>query len=86
MLKFKGTIHEINYSPTICKELELFQDTDLRANNLARRAALILQYRQNEYALSQWVSPKRTRSYPYSRVYDTFGYKNRIAIIPFVKD
>ncbi|MCM8803573.1 MAG: hypothetical protein NC827_09785, partial [Candidatus Omnitrophica bacterium] len=40
-----------------------------------------------EVAVSWWVSPKRTRSYPYARVYDTLGFTGKkITIIPFVKD
>ena len=40
------------------------------------------------FALSKWVSPKRTRSYPYSRVYDTFdcGAGKVATIIPLIKD
>ena len=39
------------------------------------------------FALSKWVSPKRTRSYPYSRVYDTFdcGAGKVATIIPLIK-
>ncbi len=39
-------------------------------------------------ALSKWVSPKRTRSYPYARVYDTFDVPaSKVAtIIPLIKD
>ena len=39
-------------------------------------------------ALSKWVSPKRTRSYPYARVYDTFDSSaNKVATItPLIKD
>lgn len=38
-------------------------------------------------AVSRWISPKRTRSYPYERVYDTLAAEGRkVAIIPVVKD
>jgi ASC-1-like (ASCH) protein len=38
-------------------------------------------------AVSRWISPKRTRSYPYERVYDTLAFSGRkVAIIPVVKD
>ena len=41
----------------------------------------------NEFAVSWWVSPKRTRSYPYARVYDTLGFSGKKAtIIPIIKD
>lgn len=38
-------------------------------------------------AVSRWISPKRTRSYPFERVYDTLAFKGKkAAIIPVVKD
>ncbi len=42
---------------------------------------------ENEFAISWWVSPKRTRSYPYARVYDTLGFSGKkVTIIPIMKD
>lgn len=41
---------------------------------------------ENSFAVSRWVSPKRTRSYPYERVFNTFSITKRITIIPIVKD
>jgi len=42
---------------------------------------------KNEIAVSWWVSPKRTRSYPYARVYDTLAFTGRkVTIIPIIKD
>ena len=38
------------------------------------------------FGLSKWVSPKRTRSYPYARVYNTLRCPKRITVIPIVKD
>src|SRR5260370_37259751 len=38
-------------------------------------------------AVSWWVSPKRTRSYPYARVYDTLSFNGKkVTIIPIFKD
>ena len=42
---------------------------------------------KNKVAISWWVSAKRTRSYPYPRVYNTLSFAGkRITIIPFYKD
>ncbi len=38
------------------------------------------------FGLSKWVSPKRTRSYPYARVYNTLGTSKRVTVIPIIKD
>jgi len=86
LFHIKGFIPEINYTPTLSKELEIFEQSKLQTDELAQKASFILRFTNNEYGYSQWVSPKRTRSYPYSRVYDTLGVKNRVTIIPFVKD
>ena len=37
--------------------------------------------------MSWWVSPKRTRSYPYARVYDSLSFPGRkVTVIPIIKD
>ena len=42
---------------------------------------------RNKIAVSSWVSPKRTRSYPYARVYDTLGFAGKkVTVIPVIKD
>ena len=85
-IQLYGYIPEINYVPTLSKDLEIFDESVLSTDKLAQKASIILRFKGNEFGLSQWVSPKRTRSYPYSRVYDTLVKKNRVTIIPFVKD
>lgn len=38
-------------------------------------------------ALSRWSTPKRTRTYPLARVYDTYSHNGKIVtVIPIVKD
>jgi len=41
---------------------------------------------QKRLAISKWVSPKRTRSYPCERVYNTFSTTKRVTVIPVIKD
>ncbi len=38
------------------------------------------------FAISKWVSPKRTRSYPFERVFNTLNVAKKITVIPIVKD
>jgi hypothetical protein len=38
------------------------------------------------FALSKWVSPKRTRTYPFGRVYNTLSHSKKVTVIPVVKD
>jgi hypothetical protein len=39
-----------------------------------------------EIGYSKWVSPKRTRSYPFARIYNTYNCAKIITIIPVLKD
>ncbi|MDR0867049.1 MAG: hypothetical protein LBP75_01055 [Planctomycetota bacterium] len=54
---------------------------------MARDGAFRLRIGGNSLAVSVWVSPKRTRTYPYARVYNTLNHSGKkITVIPFVKD
>ncbi len=81
--KIKG----IKYKPLLCRELEIFGFKDLEGA-LSSCASFILKInKENQVAVSWWVSAKRTRSYPYARVYDTLSFSGKkITIIPVVKD
>lgn len=48
----------------------------------------LVNFNNKLFALSKWVSPKRTRSYPYARVYDTFNSNASkiVTVIPLIKD
>ena len=49
--------------------------------------AFVLDNGKQKIAVSRWLSPKRTRSYPYERLYDTLAFAGKkAAIIPVVKD
>jgi hypothetical protein len=77
----------VKYTPLLCSKLKSFSYNDFDAT-LSDKATFILQIDPTkQIALSCWVSPKRTRSYPYSRVYDTLGFSGKKAtIIPVLKD
>ena len=78
-------IENLSYRPLLGKPLETFS---LEQISLAlKKPAFLLNYFDNtKYAISQWVSPKRTRSYPYVRVYDTLAFNGkRITLIPVMK-
>jgi len=83
LAKIKG----IKYKPFLCRDLEVFEFSEL-GKALASSASFILKInKENKVAISWWVSAKRTRSYPYARVYDTLGFSGKkITIIPIVKD
>ncbi|MGQ0794061.1 MAG: hypothetical protein ACT4NX_08285 [Deltaproteobacteria bacterium] len=67
--------------------MEKFKIANL-AEALSSKTGFILDMEGNRrIALSWWVSPKRTRSYPYARVYNTLNFQGkRATIIPIIKD
>jgi vacuolar-type H+-ATPase subunit F/Vma7 len=77
----------IKYTPLLCRILKAYDISDL-ASALSKYASFLLNIKQNkQIALSWWVSAKRTRSYPYSRVYDTLSFDGKkVTIIPIMKD
>lgn len=79
-------IKEIKYQPLLCKELNVFDFEDLD-EALQKSTSFILRIDRNCIAISWWLSPKRTRSYPYARVYDTLSFSGKkVTIIPILKD
>lgn len=76
----------IKYTPFLCNNLTVFEFHELDV--AMRNSCFILQTNNhNKMAVSWWVSSKRTRSYPYARVYNTLSFiGKRITIIPIYKD
>ncbi len=79
-----GQITGINYTTKLNKHLDEFC-FDIFDINSAPSVCTVYdgEYR---FAISKWVSPKRTRSYPYERVYDTLATAKKITVIPIIKD
>ncbi len=80
-------IKEIKYRPLLCRKLNTFNLEELD-KALAKEATFILDINEKDkIAVSWWVSAKRTRSYPYARVYDSLGFSGKkVTIIPILKD
>ncbi len=77
-------IEGIKYNVNLKKELKKIDFIKFDINKCP--SSFILNIGDNSFGVSKWLSPKRTRSYPYSRIYDTLYTTKRIAIIPLVKD
>lgn len=82
---------EINASITGIKYQIYFSDklniADIESFNINESpSSCLLKGANVNVAISKWVSPKRTRSYPYERVYNTLINSRRITIIPILKD
>ena len=74
----------IEYKPKLTNDLAIFDFNSFNINELP--ASSLIDYNGFSFGLSKWVSPKRTRSYPYERVYNTLGTAKRITVIPIIKD
>jgi len=86
-MNIEAEIESISYHPQMCDSLTVFRIEDFKSGRAFKRGRFLLEYSaQESFAISHWTSPKRTRTYPYGRVYDTLNFDNRITIIPFVKD
>ncbi|MCA1920414.1 MAG: hypothetical protein LDL38_13505 [Flavobacterium piscis] len=77
----------IKYTPFLCRDLNAYNISDLELA-LSRNGAFLLEVdNRKQIALSWWVSAKRTRSYPYARIYDTLNFHGKKStIIPILKD
>lgn len=78
--EIEGVEYEIK-QPNELKEIN-FNDFDI---NKIPSYCLIKGDKYN-FALSKWVSPKRTRSYPFERVYNTLSISKKFTVIPIIKD
>lgn len=83
-MDINGNIKGIKYKILLSEKLPEINLTEFNIN-IAPSFCIILDG-QNKYAISKWVSPKRTRSYPYERVYNTLNSSKKITVIPIVKD
>jgi len=87
IIKIQAEIKEIKYHYTLQRSSSnIYSINDIISGYAFRDAVFRLKLDNNIYGISQWVSPKRTRSYPFARVYDTGGIDKKITIIPLVKD
>lgn len=80
-----GEIDSIKYKQFLADKLRSKQLTTFDVNKSP--GAFLVEKDDEKIAVSRWISPKRTRSYPYERVYDTLAHSGKkVAIIPVVKD
>jgi len=77
-------IEGIEYKLKIPNELKIIDFKDFDINNIP--SSCIIKNEKVNFAISKWVSPKRTRSYPFERVYNTLSVSKKFTIIPIIKD
>jgi len=85
-MKIDAKITGVKYKPLLCEPMKICKESDFESA-LNAGAFFLYNIGNNTIAVSKWVSPKRTRSYPGARVYNTLNHSGKkITIIPFVKD
>lgn len=83
-MEITAKITGIEYSINLSKQLKLIDYHEFDINKCPSSCLVAMD--NNLYALSKWVSPKRTRTYPYERVYNTLIHSKKITVIPILKD
>ena len=79
-----GKITGIKYQVFFKEDLKDVNIQNFDVNEMP--SSCLLTSNKHTFAISKWVSPKRTRSYPFERVYNTLHISKKITIIPIVKD
>jgi hypothetical protein len=82
-----ASITGIKYTSYLNKKLRTFELTEFE-RALSEESTFVLKISQErQIAVSWWVSAKRTRTYPYVRVYDSLNFSGKkVTIIPIFKD
>ena len=87
-IQITAKITGVEYTPFLFRELKEWPFNELDQALDSEDATFILNVDdKNKVAISWWVSAKRTRSYPYTRVYNSLNFSGKkITIIPIFKD
>lgn len=84
VLHFTGFIKGITYKTYLAEELKEISLENFNINQVNTFG--VVKSNTIGVAYSKWVSPKRTRSYPFARIYNTYSASKVITIIPVIKD
>jgi hypothetical protein len=83
-LNFEGFIKDVQYKAFLTEDLPSYNYRDFNINEVQTSGKIV--FPDGEFAFSKWLSPKRTRSYPFERLYNTFNSPMRLTVIPVLKD
>jgi hypothetical protein len=86
VLHFEGVIRNVHYAPQVRSrslKSSLASDFDI---NQAPSQGIVKWDDDAILGYAKWVSPKRTRSYPFARLYQVYHLPKKVAIIPVIKD
>lgn len=83
-MNISAVITGIKYNVRCADDLPEIRFNDLNINTAP--STFLISDKKYNYGISKWVSPKRTRSYPFERVYNSLVVPKRITVIPIIKD
>lgn len=83
-MNIHAEIEGIEYKLIMPNELKEINIVDFNINTMP--SCCIIKSEKYNFAISKWVSPKRTRSYPFERVYNTLSVSKKFTVIPIIKD
>jgi len=83
-INISAEITGLRYQVFFVNDLTEVNFADLNINSAP--SSFLISDKKYNYGISKWVSPKRTRSYPFERVYNTLNVPKRITVIPIIKD
>ncbi|MBD2568059.1 hypothetical protein [Anabaena lutea] len=84
IIHFTGFIKGVTYTTYLGEKLNKINIDSFDINQASGSG--LIKSPITELAYSKWVSPKRTRSYPFARIYATYNASKIITIIPVIKD
>ncbi len=87
-LYLTGFIRDATYTPYLNpSKFSEYNISQFDVNQAQAYGLINLGVPGNSLAFSKWVSPKRTRSYPFARIYNTYHLNSKkVTIIPIIKD
>lgn len=83
-LHFKGFIRDVRYRAFLDEPLPIYDFANFDVNSA--KSSGLLELAGGQIGYSKWVSPKRTRTYPFARLYNIFNTPLRATVIPVLKD
>ena len=87
-LYLTGFIRDATYTPYLNpNKFSEYNISQFDVNQAQAYGLINLGVSGNNLAFSKWVTPKRTRSYPFARIYNTYHLNTKkVTIIPIIKD
>lgn len=92
VLHFEGFIKNVSYTAYATskditgKDLRVFDLNTFDINLVPTSGLIRTRAGEGIIGYSKWVSPKRTRSYPFERIYNTYNASKILTVIPIIKD